>query len=589
MYLSAQIEITFGETADELVENIVGEGVTFSNAVINGIDIMHGTFSNGNSTSLGINSGVFLTTGNGTYIPGPNSLANTSTNCYQPGWPEINSTYDASILEFDFTPGYDTLKIEYAFGSEEYLEWVGSSYNDFFGIFISGPNPAGGVYNNQNMAVVPNSDPPIPVSINTVNNGLNNSGPCMNCEFYVDNANGLTLEYDGFTVALTAIITVVPCEEYHIKIGVADAGDENYDSGLFLKENSITSPYNGINVNCSIEGGGDFLVEGCVEADVIFSLPNASYSPLTVNLQVEGMAMEGVDYTPIGNSLTFEEGEDSVSIHIAAFLDGIIEEEEDIIIITQNELSCQTTYDTLMITIVDYQELVTETITEVPICEGQDIDITVISIGGLPPYSYDWSNGITDTTATITVSPNETTTYYCTVTDACGQSNVDSVTVTVLLTPIVDLGNDTSIMIGEELILDAGEGFLSYLWNDFSTGQTLTVTETGVYWVQVTNTEGCSASDIIEVDFYTGIDKTPSEQDLLQLFLNPASDIFTLQSDYDGIAKLFSQSGKLLSQKTISKNKKTNWDISNIESGVYFVSFISDKDKFFVVKKLIKK
>jgi hypothetical protein len=46
-----------------------------------------------------------------------------------------------AILEFDFVPLADTLKFRYAFGSEEYMEFANSSFNDVFGFFISGPNP----------------------------------------------------------------------------------------------------------------------------------------------------------------------------------------------------------------------------------------------------------------------------------------------------------------------------------------------------------------------------------------------------------------------------------------------------------------
>jgi len=40
------------------------------------------------------------------------------------------TTFDAAILEFDVAPVNDTLKFNYTFGSEEYNEQVGWSYND---------------------------------------------------------------------------------------------------------------------------------------------------------------------------------------------------------------------------------------------------------------------------------------------------------------------------------------------------------------------------------------------------------------------------------------------------------------------------
>jgi hypothetical protein len=63
----------------------------------------------------------------------------------------------------------DTLKFRYAFGSEEYMEFANSSFNDVFGFFISGPNPSGGSYTNQNIALIPGTA--TPVTINNVNGG----------------------------------------------------------------------------------------------------------------------------------------------------------------------------------------------------------------------------------------------------------------------------------------------------------------------------------------------------------------------------------------------------------------------------------
>ncbi|MEZ5148253.1 MAG: choice-of-anchor L domain-containing protein [Bacteroidales bacterium] len=59
------------------------------------------------------------------------------------GHPLLNSittstTYDASVLEFDFVPETDTIRFKYVFGSDQYSEWVSSTFNDVFGAFIAG-------------------------------------------------------------------------------------------------------------------------------------------------------------------------------------------------------------------------------------------------------------------------------------------------------------------------------------------------------------------------------------------------------------------------------------------------------------------
>jgi hypothetical protein len=63
--------------------------------------------------------------------------------------------------------------------------------------------------------------------------------------------------------------------------------------------------------------------------------------------------------------------------------------------------------------------------------------------------------------------------------------------------PAVDLGEDKVIRTGE-ITLDAGD-FASYLWNDNSTNRTLKVTTTGDYYVTVTDANGCSKRDDINI------------------------------------------------------------------------------------------
>jgi hypothetical protein len=55
---------------------------------------------------------------------------------------------------------------------------------------------------------------------------------------------------------------------------------------------------------------------------------------------------------------------------------------------------------------------------------------------------------------------------------------------------------------GNALILNAGEGYTAYLWNDGTTGKNLIVTTTGTYTVTVTDGNGCHGSDGIHVEFH---------------------------------------------------------------------------------------
>ena len=127
MLVSGQINIEPGPdvTPIDMVENIVGEGIQYDNVTFQGADASRGTFSNGGSTNIGINSGIFLTSGAGYNIPGPNASTSAGSNNGMPGHASLNAittstTYDAAVLEFDFIPESDTLRFKYVFGSEEY-------------------------------------------------------------------------------------------------------------------------------------------------------------------------------------------------------------------------------------------------------------------------------------------------------------------------------------------------------------------------------------------------------------------------------------------------------------------------------------
>jgi gliding motility-associated-like protein len=492
-----------------MVENIVGEGITFDNVSFQGANVSRGIFTNGQTTNLGIASGIFLTSGSGFNIPGPNTTGSAGTNNGTPGHPLLTAitttaTYDAAVLSFDFVPESDTMRFRYVFGSEEYHEWVGSSYNDVFGYFVSGPNPMGGNYTNKNIAIIPGTTN-TSVAINNVNNGYAPNGtaptgPCMNCAYFNDNTGGLTLQYDGKTVVLIAWVLVVPCETYHIKIGVADAGDGIYDTGVFIEENSFESPKIDVELEPYPAGVSETMIEGCVWAEVIFTLPDASYAPVTICFDIQGTATNGLDYEFIDNCITFEEGQDTAIVNIVPLRDSIIEGDETIILIIENILGCIVRYDTITFIITDYIDMVTVASPNTAICAGMETQLHVKVFNGIPPYTYEWE-GLEFTTDTIIVTPDTTTTYYFQAIDMCLDTITDSIKVIVFPIPEVDLGPDSLYMCeGDTIILDAGpNGILGYFWQNGAGGQYHTVTEPGFYFVTIAGSGGCINSDSVYV------------------------------------------------------------------------------------------
>ena len=229
-----------------LISNYLsGPGVNITNVKFNGNDTtilgnMIGYFNfSGPTPSFGIDTGIIISTGGVYGAIGPNNSASISTptgttNISDPQLQSLIPGYnlnDAAVLEFDFTPLTDTLiACKFVFGSEEYPEFVNTSFNDVFGFFINGPNPQGGMFVDSNIANIPGTM--LPVTIDNVND-INNS------QYYVNNAGGLTLQYDGYTTPILIQQVVVPGQLYHFKVGVADAGDAAYDSGVLMKIKSF--------------------------------------------------------------------------------------------------------------------------------------------------------------------------------------------------------------------------------------------------------------------------------------------------------------------------------------------------------------
>ncbi|NII29782.1 gliding motility-associated C-terminal domain-containing protein [Pseudoflavitalea sp. X16] len=102
-----------------------------------------------------------------------------------------------------------------------------------------------------------------------------------------------------------------------------------------------------------------------------------------------------------------------------------------------------------------------------------------------------WSTGSMD--GSITVNSSGAYSVIATATNSC--ISYDTVRVTVYTNPTATLPPDAALCSGESAVLDAGNGFAQYLWQDGSTGSQQVVQDAGVYWVQVTDRNNCKASD----------------------------------------------------------------------------------------------
>lgn len=234
---AAAIDTVYSNSAEALTNKLLGANISVSNISFKGSSVSAGFFSGGESV-IGFDSGIILSTGDIANVVGPNQSDSTSHSNTLPGDPELDtllpgySTLDATVLEFDFVPNNDVVSFQYVFSSEEYNEWVNTSFNDVFGFFLNGVN----------IAKIPGTE--IVVSINNVNNGNPVGSNVSNPQYFVNNdlSDGgglLDTEMDGQTVVLSVQAAVIPGQLNHIKLAIADAGDYIYDSNVYIKAGSF--------------------------------------------------------------------------------------------------------------------------------------------------------------------------------------------------------------------------------------------------------------------------------------------------------------------------------------------------------------
>ncbi|RZJ65779.1 MAG: T9SS type B sorting domain-containing protein [Flavobacterium sp.] len=247
-------------TSDQLVNDVL---INNPCATAQNIAITSWNFGSGNSfgyfesngSGFPFNNGIVLTTGRAASAIGPNTsiLSEGPT-----GWSGdadlaaalgVSNTINATVLEFDFIPLSNRFSFDYIFSSEQYLSNPSQNqcgYTDGFAFLIK---KVGSGLPYENLAVLPGSG--TPVSVNTVR------GPGTICPVanpaYFDAFNGSQhpTNYNGQTKVMTAYGNVDPNQLYHIKLVIADQGNNLYDSAIFLGGGSF---------NLNKDFGPDLLV-----------------------------------------------------------------------------------------------------------------------------------------------------------------------------------------------------------------------------------------------------------------------------------------------------------------------------------------
>lgn len=229
---------------DILIDSDCIENVNVTNVIggdFNNTDLSYGFFD-ANGSTFPFSSGIVLSTGRLQNVPGPNTTLSDDDATNWNGDNDLeqvlneSNTYNATIIEFDFTAVADRISFRYIFASEEYQENNPNTceYSDLFGFLIRPQNDQ----QYTNIALVPNTN--TPVKVTTVHSGIpGGCDPINEAYFGSWNNSSAPINFNGQTAILTATADVIPNEVYHVKLVIADEENYRYDSAVFLEAGSF--------------------------------------------------------------------------------------------------------------------------------------------------------------------------------------------------------------------------------------------------------------------------------------------------------------------------------------------------------------
>jgi len=141
------------------------------------------------------------------------------------------------------------------------------------------------------------------------------------------------------------------------------------------------------------------------------------------------------------------------------------------------------------------------------ICLGDSTHLFIYNSNADSLVSWDFGDPAsgaanTDTGASVHHVFTATDSFLVTLIQYLYGGTADTIYINVLIStlPVIALGNDTTVCIGDTLTLDAGNAGAGYSWSNGSTAQTIAVTDSGTYSVIVSNA-GCKNTGSINVSF----------------------------------------------------------------------------------------
>lgn len=309
-------------------------------------------------------------------------------------------------------------------------------------------------------------------------------------------------------------------------------------------------------------------IAGCAVSDTISIL----FNPVSVDLGPDGPLCSGdtislsADPNGLFPSASFVWSTGATTANISLFAPGTYA-------VTLTENGC-TDRDTLILTAGQYpaQSLPSDTLN----CSGAPITL----VGTPNAAQYAWSTG--ESTPQIQVILPGL--YTVTLNSADGCATIDSILVVGSAPPLVDLGQDT-VYCGntQGRRLDAYFPGATYLWSTGQTDSMITVSQTDIYSVTVTNACG-TAQDAVNLTFF----EYPEGYFIPNVFTpngDGINDVFRVQSARPEEYRLFiyDRWGNLRFE---TRNHETGWEALQEPEGIYYFAIHTTDCQGYLVKQV---
>lgn len=515
---TVELQVTPTNNMTPLVNQLISGCKEILSVTASGNMMARGSFTNG-TNAMGFDQGIILSTGKVADAATPNFNGSTAFNFYGGGDAVLtsalgySSSTDASSITIQLIAQGDEMSLNYVFASEGYeFDYTNQGKPEGCGIFVSGPipnDPTAAQYTNFNIATIPNSLTPI--CIDSVNSGINSSF------FNLNTFGSYSMQYDGFTNPMTAVVKTEPCATYTVKIVVADFNG-NFDSAIFLEGGSFSTDDRLYIEYQNTTGSPKTLYEGCEGRFVISRINQADSVPIPLTITFSGAAIELTDYNGMvsgpylmGANMTF------MNLDFLALIDNITEGNENLIMTITHPDPCNSACDVeyvYEIDIIDNYDLVagiTQNDTNICAYSTSFLNLTTFIPSTIDPQtvSYLWNNGATTANLSAQPTAGSCTDYYVTITDICSQVVTDSIRICNSNFMSINVGTIDNLCHGEtkgSVIVIPNGGFLpiTYSWTPSTLGAStsgiINNMPAGNYGVTVTDSVGCYRASNFVID-----------------------------------------------------------------------------------------